>query len=166
ARNFHSKLDLNKRPKAVRYFFFVGTRQTTISAVKLRLLTTGFDVRRTEWEDAGDGTVPSWSGMITGVQGQPVGGEHGEIYKNNDLRRTMAVLLGKAGVLAAPLGQLVEVSLRERVVNPNNTVHVALTFSAALNTVNGELRIEKASLDANGNLTGYVPTDKAYPIQY
>lgn len=165
-RTFHSKLDLNKCPKNVRYFFFVGTRQTTISSVRLRQLTAGYEVRRTEFEDAGDGTVPSWSGTITGIQGQPVGGEHGEIYKNNDLRRTMAVLLGKAGVLAAPLGQLVEVSLRERVVYPDNTVHVALTFSAALSTVNGELRIEKAILDASGNLTGYASPDKSYPIQY
>lgn len=166
ARSFHSKLDINKRPKDVRYFFFVGTRQTTISSVKLRKLTAGYEVRGTELEDAGDGTVPSWSGMITGVQGQPVGGEHGEIYKNNNLRRTLAVLLGKAGVLAAPPGQLVEVSLRERVVYPNNIMHVALTFSAGLSRVDGELRIERATLDATGNLTGYASPEKAYPIHY
>ena len=74
--------------------------------------------------------------------------------------------LGKAGVLAVPPGQLVEVSLRERVVYPNNIMHVALTFSAGLSRVDGELRIERAILDAAGNFTGYASPEKAYPIHY
>lgn len=166
ARNFHVKLDLNKRPPDVRYFFFVGTRQKTVSAVRLNQTSQSYEARRAEWEDAGDGTVPSWSAMINGVQGQPVGGEHSEIYKNADLRRTMAVLFGKPGVLAPTPGQLVEVALRERVVNPNNIVHVALTFSSALNKVDGELRIERHSVDAQGNVIGYAPVGQGYPIRY
>ena len=73
--------------------------------------------------------MPIWSGSITGLQGLPVGGEHGTIYKNTDLRRTMAILLGCEGVLAAA-PEYIEVSVRDRVAEPEDVVHVALTFSS------------------------------------
>ncbi len=168
ARTFHSRLDINNRPKVqgkpMRYFFFVGTRQTTISSVTV--LQTGaaqYQVNKTELEEAGDGTVPAWSACMTGIQGQPVGGEHGTIYRNHLLRRTMAALLGAKGVLAAaPLE--VEVALRERVVHFTDAVHVALTLGAVVNRLDGNLVIQLAQLDANGNIR--TADVAAYPIKY
>jgi pimeloyl-ACP methyl ester carboxylesterase len=166
ARSFHTKLNIAKRPVHVRYFFFVGTRQITTTAI--RLLATGpgkYRARPTELEDAGDGTVPLWSGMITGIQGQPVGGEHGTIYRNDELRRTMAVLLGKAGVLASKLGR-VEVALRERVVNPKDTIHVALGFLESVGELDGELRIQRVQLDSAGHAIGFAAPVSTHPIKY
>lgn len=162
---FHSKLDMAGRPASVRYFFFVGTRQTTISAIRILYTGNNYRVRRDELEDAGDGTVPSWSGALTGVQGQPVGGEHGTIYKNPDLRRTLAVLLGKEGVLASE-DESVEVALRERVANPKKPVHVSLTFASGMSELDGELRIERANIDAAGRVTGFIPLEPYHPISY
>ena len=105
-----------------------------------------------EPEDAGDGTVPAWSAGITGLQGRPVGGEHGTIYKNDDLRRTLAGLLGKAGVLAVE-PERVEIAVREPVCHPEDLVHVALTFPAGTSSVDGQLRVERAQFDPAGNLT-------------
>ncbi len=171
ARDFHSKLDLTKRPqvqgKPVRYFFFVGTRQTTISSVTL--LPVGqaeYRLRRTELEDAGDGTVPTWSGSITGIQGQPVGGEHSTIYRNDALLRTMGILLGKEGVLAAE-PERVEVALRERVVNPGDTVHVTLTFGSGVDKLNGRLDVQRVDLDpGTGQVKGFAPPVSSHPISY
>jgi|GEM_PF-1231171 len=170
ALTFQSKLDLNKRPqhqgKPIRYFFFSGTRQTTTSSITmLQLDVTQYRVRSQELEDAGDGTVPAWSSSLTGVQGQPVGGEHSTIYRNDLLRRTMAVLLGQSGVLAV-VPEQVEVALRERVVNPNDIVHAALTFSTGVDKLDGKLSIQRALFDPEGELTGYSNPVSLHPISY
>jgi pimeloyl-ACP methyl ester carboxylesterase len=154
AKKFHKTLDINKRPtfqgKPIRYFFFAGTRQTTISSVNVLCVDAArYEVRKTELEDAGDGTVPAWSATITGVQGQPVGGEHSTLYRNGLLRRTMAVLLGAKGVLAVQPMQ-VEVSLRERVVHATDTVHAALTFGAGVDKLDGKLVIYLMEVDEGG----------------
>ena len=163
ARDFHAKLDIAKRPKVMgkpmRYFFFAGTQQPTNSAVRVLDLQTNpktYNVVPWELEDAGDGTVPVWSASVTGVQGQPVGGEHGTIYRNGLLLRTLGALLGKPGVLA-PVLPGIEVSLRERVVNMGALVHTALSFGQVLNKLDGELKIEKAVVDAAGNVVFLAP---------
>ncbi|HYG10131.1 MAG TPA: alpha/beta fold hydrolase [Pyrinomonadaceae bacterium] len=163
ARDFHSKLDPGKRPKfqgkPIRYFFFAGTRQTTYSSVKVLDLMTNpktYSVLPWELEDAGDGTVPAWSASLTGVQGQPVGGEHGTIYRNGLLLQTLGALLGKPGVLA-PTPTRVEVSLRERVVDMGAPVHASLTFGQSVTKLDGQLTVEKVQVDAQGNLTFSAP---------
>jgi pimeloyl-ACP methyl ester carboxylesterase len=168
--DFQAKLDVARRPqhenKPIRYFFFSGTRQWTVSAVTMLKRQDGYRVRSELLEDAGDGTVPAWSSAVTGVQGQPVGGEHGTIYRNDVLRRTMGVLLGKAGVLAV-MPEHVEVALRERVVNPRDPVHAALTFATAVNGLSGQLIIERALFDTDGNPTGFSPEPiSSHPIDY
>jgi hypothetical protein len=72
-----------------------------------------------EEEGGGDGTVPTWSGFISALQRQFVGGEHGIIYQNNGLRTALALLLGKSGVLAG-LPTKVEVAVRDHVVEPGD----------------------------------------------
>jgi pimeloyl-ACP methyl ester carboxylesterase len=165
AERFHSGLDPARRPPGVRYFFFVGSRQVTMSSASLTRSGNGYHVEKIELEDAGDGTVPIWSSSLTSMQAQPVGGEHGTIYKNATLRRTLAVLLGKAGVLAAAPDS-VEVSLRERVAAPDTPQHLALTFGAGVSKVEGELRWERGQFDAAGTFTGYQPLGTAMRISY
>jgi pimeloyl-ACP methyl ester carboxylesterase len=165
AQQLHASLDLSRRPPHVRYFFFVGTRQATASASAVRRRGPRYVVTNLEPEDAGDGTVPIWSAGLTGVQSRPVGGEHGTIYQNDDLRRTLAVLLGKAGVLAA-VPVAIEVAVRDPVVEPGQIVHVALTFAAGTSQLDGELRVERALLGPNETITSYVAIGTPYPIRY
>ena len=99
ARAFHAGLDPARRPSGVRYFLFFGTRQTMVSTLLLYAEGEKLDVRRNVLAEAGDGTVPIWSATLSGLQGQPVGGAHGTLYKNPELRRTLAVLRGRRGAL-------------------------------------------------------------------
>ncbi len=148
AAEFHRGLDLARRPQHVRYFFFVGTRQKTISHVFVNLAANPPAVLRVEADDAGDGTVPIWSASITGIQGRPVGGEHGTIYRNDDLRWTLGILLGKEIVLA-PDRARVEIALRERVVHPDDMVNMAVTWAVPCDAVGARIQIEKRT-DGDG----------------
>jgi hypothetical protein len=68
----------------------------------------------------------------------------------------LAALLGKPGVLA-PSPLAVEVALRERVVDMGKPVHCALTFGQVVNKLDGQLTIEKAGTDAQGNVVFSAP---------
>jgi pimeloyl-ACP methyl ester carboxylesterase len=161
---FHGTLDISKRPPHVRYFCFVGTRQTTISAVTVLQEAAGFRVEKIEPDDAGDGTVPIQSGTMTGVQSRAVGGEHGTIYKNDELRVMLAGLLGAPGALEAkPTG--IEVVVRDRVVRPAGLVRLTLSFAIPQAAVEGELRFERAEFDPSYATATFSAAD-AYPIRY
>ncbi len=166
AQQFHAGLDPAKRPESVRYFLFYGTRQTTISASSLRI--TAADpksrVENLEIEDGGDGTVPVWSGMLPGLQGRAVGGEHGSIYKNSELRRTLGTLFDYTGTLAAAAS--VEVAVRDRVVEPEDLMHISLALSAGVPKLEGSLRLERAKLSATGTLESFVLAGKPHAIRY
>lgn len=163
AQAFRAELDPARRPGEIRYFFFVGSRQSTIAAVTVDLRIEN-PVTRVEAEDGGDGTVPIWSAAISGFQSRPVGGEHGTIYKNAELRRTLGLLLGYEGTLVAV--ERVEVAVRDRVIEPVEPLHVALSISSGTNDLKGELRLSRAELDEQGTLTGYTPMGRTYPIRY
>jgi pimeloyl-ACP methyl ester carboxylesterase len=145
AAGFHSKLGISKRPREVRYFFFAGTRQVTSSCVYITQTDPRFRVRSLDVPDAGDGTVPIWSSHVTGIQSRLVGGEHGTIYKNGELRATLSVLLGKRGVLAAV--ERVEVSVRDKVVEPEAPVNVVISFPSVVQRVDGSLRFERVDAE-------------------
>jgi phospholipase A1 len=163
-REFRKSLNPAKRPSHVRYFSFTGTRQTTATAVWLRKMGGKYRSRKLEPDDAGDGTVPSWSAALNGIQGQPVGGEHGTIYRNRELRRTLAGLLGAPGVLAVEEDG-VEVALRERVSEPAKPVRVSLSFAHAVSHVEGELRLLRVTLDETGAVVSSVQFG-SFPIRY
>ena len=152
AQQFHSKLDIKRRPENVRYFFFTGSSQNTLSTVNLRPVAGSYRVEKVERDNGGDGTVPFWSGGITGIQGQAVGGEHGTIYRDKDLRRTLAILLGKAGVLAAAPDH-VQVTVRDKVCEPDTPLSITLAFSMPMRSVKGELRIERVTVDSAGKVS-------------
>lgn len=99
------------------------------------------------------------------MQGQPVGGEHSTIYRNDLLRRTMAILLGKAGVLAGD-PERVEVALRERVVNPGDLVHVALTFASGVDKLDGKLSVQRILFDDNEKIQGFASPVSIHPVSY
>lgn len=163
---FQQKLGVHLKPKDVRYFCFCGTRQTT--ATTARLLRSPGRIRVEKWEldHGGDGTVPFWSSSLPGVQCLAVGGEHSVLYKDGLLRPTLAALLGREGVLAAEPGR-VEVALRERVASQGDRVHVALTFGAGVDRLEGELRIEFVEVGAETLAFHPVPGGSmVYPIVY
>lgn len=161
AQAFHRALDHGKAP--VPYFCFVGTRQNTIALVHLNLSATSVEnkVRRIEPEDSGDGTVPTWSAGLPRVQALPVGGEHGTIFKNRELKQTLGALLGKPGVLAPPDPRVVEVAIRDKVVAPGAVVHGSMAFTSRT-ALEGELRVERASADGQT----WSPSGPALPVRY
>lgn len=140
---FRQDLDLSKRPPSVRYFFFAGTRQR--SATTSLIIPSGdlLEVRNHEVDDGGDGTVPFWSASVTGMQVSAVGGEHGTIYKNEELIEVLKALLGARGMLAARATLPPELSVRDHVVDPGSLFPVALTFRTGVEEVSAEIRIEK-----------------------
>jgi hypothetical protein len=119
-----------------------------------------------EEEGGGDGTVPTWSGFISALQRQFVGGEHGIIYQNNGLRTALALLLGKSGVLAG-LPTKVEVAVRDHVVEPGDAVHVMVGFSQVVADFSGVLTIERAQTDpVSGMAVAFDPPQQVYPVNY
>jgi len=160
ARDFRAKLDVAKRPKDARYFFFVGSRQRTTCAA---LLLQEKRVRKIDQDDAGDGTVPIWSASLNGVQSRPVGGEHGSIYKNAELRSTLATLLGHRGVLAVASG--VEIAIRDHVVNPGAPLPFVLTPSSGATELEGDLRIDRLLVD-DSRITSILPLGNTQRIVY
>jgi pimeloyl-ACP methyl ester carboxylesterase len=163
AKAFQQALDATRSP--VPYFCFVGTRQTTMSLCRINLAAASLEskVVRDESEDSGDGTVPTWSAGLHRTQALPVGGEHGTIYKNNELRRTLGTLLGKSGLLAPTRPDEVEVSLREKVIEPEKVMHASLAFLPRP-ALDGELRFARAVEDAQG--TTFTPVGAPMRVSY
>lgn len=151
AQAFHASLDLNRRPAHVRYFFFSGSRMLTTTGLCIdprnpRAFST------TQAKGAGDGTVPIWSSVADGVQSAFVGGEHSALYKNQDLCRTLAVLLGYQGTLHAL--ESVEVSVHQPVVEPGGYLPVSLSVNSGTGTLDGELCLHLAP---DGDLSRAAP---------
>ena len=143
----HAKLNLANRPAHVRYFCFVGTQQSTMSSVQI---TAGVTVDRVMREDAGDGTVPVWSALLPGVQMEPVGGEHGDIYKNSGLQHVLGPLLGKMGVLYAA-GPMPEINVNPKVVEPAQSFKITVEFPRGTTEVDGAIRLTR-SVNSSGQV--------------
>jgi pimeloyl-ACP methyl ester carboxylesterase len=164
AKAFREKLDPARHPTGVRYFTFAGNQQSSLSAVRLLDAGAKYRLGRVEPDDAGDGTVPIWSSVLPGIQSHLVGGEHGTLYKTRELRRILAVLLGKPGVLA-PATAGVEISVRDRVVHPSSIVPVVLGFPSPVTSIRGELRLERASDPSPGPAT-FTQVGAPQPVSY
>ena len=147
AKQFHESLNINNIPSHVRYFCFAGTQQITATHILIRPTGSKQTVPfKIEQKDSGDGTVPTWSGFLPNAQRMFVGGEHSTIYNNNDLRRSLATVLGKEGLLKG-VPQKVDVALREKVVEPKDSVYLSLSLGSAIKDFSGVLTIEKAVID-------------------
>lgn len=165
AQQFHSKMNLARQPKHVRYFFFAGTQQQTTSSVQISLPATGgASVVKIVREDSGDGTVPTWSGSLSGVQMESVGGEHGELYKNGELKRVLGALLGKPGVLLAE-GVTPEISVLHKVVEPGDSTRVTIDFPRDTIAVDGELQLRR-TVNGSGVELDNATIAMSIPLKY
>ena len=165
ARKFQAKLDIDLRPKAVRYFCFVGSRQPTACATWLFPGTSPPRIERLEQEDSGDGVVPIWSAGLPGIQSRPVGGEHGTIYKNAELLSTLATLLGFQGHALGGAPEAVEIAVRDRVVEPGALFPFLITLPPQKSELTGEIRMERIVEQAQG--VSFVPVKgTTHPIAY
>jgi hypothetical protein len=116
--------------------------------------------------DSGDGTVPDWSAKLPRAQSLAVGGEHGTLYKNGDVRKNLAVLLGVDRRLrAAEVWPPMELALRGHVVEPGGRVRGVLSFPASGRLL-GELRLERARDPGGGAPPELTPVPGTEPIDY
>jgi hypothetical protein len=166
AKAFHSQLGVHKRPATVDYFCCVGTRQQTISNVRFDFESAdGVRPNMTETDDGGDGTVPSWSASFAGMQQLLVGGDHGSLYKTNDVLVALGALLGKAGVLAAMQdAKVVRISIPDEVVLPQQGEPVVL-FLFGRSHLDAELVIRKLTAEDGKKLDAPAEVAKL-PVKY
>ena len=153
AASFHAALDVAKKPSAVSYFCFAGTRQNTICNVQGNFAPLGVggavnaqgpQATGVEISDGGDGTVPSWSASFVGMQQLAVGGDHGGLYKAPEVLRTLGALLGKQGVLSSAVHpDRIRLSVRDEVVTPEFKEPVVLFFNTASSELDAELVLRK-----------------------
>lgn len=141
---FHGGLDLTRRPPGVEYFFVCGVDHDTICEVRVRRQDGALTV--TEYErddDAGDGTVPAWSAAHPEIRTVAAGAhEHNMIYKDREVQRVLAAVLGRAGAFrlearphALDAYPRTRLGLREAVVaagTPSSAIVVFDTPIAAL----------------------------------
>lgn len=165
AQAFHQGLSFSRRPTHVRYFSFYGTQLKTITNIGLLPWKDGFRVRQLEADHAGDQTVPLWSAAVDGIQGYPVGGEHGTIFRDDTLRRILGALLGKKGVLAA-VPPKVSVLVPVRVVAPEAPLQVQLTFPTPTQAVSGAMHFRRIEVDDAGVASAPVPFGTPNAISY
>jgi hypothetical protein len=167
ARAFHATLDITRRPQHVRYFCFSGTRQTTASSAAFTRDGAGFQVRKVERDDAGDGTVPFWSSTLPGVRCLPVGGEHSVIFRIESCRprrppracgRTLPIALRH---LRAHDGRC---RRADKVVEPAEPAADADPEPRAAK-IDGELRIEKAD-DPTRQEPLFIPVGEPLRVRY
>lgn len=97
-----------------------------------------------EIADGGDGTVPSWSASIPGMQQLAVGGDHGGLYKTPEVLRTLGALLGKQGVLSSDINpERVRISPRDEVMTPGFLEPVVLFFNTPTGKVEAEIVVAR-----------------------
>lgn len=167
AERFRAGLDLSRRPAHVRYFAFSGTQQSTATHLVIRPRGGNrLEANPIETDDGGDGTVPIWSAFLPDLERLFVGGEHGTIYKDNGLRHVLRRLLGKRDTLAG-IPDVVQLSIRDKVVEPEDIIHLSISFGKSIRDFSGVLTIERAQTDANDVPTGvYEPPQAVNPVQY
>ncbi|MBS1956577.1 MAG: alpha/beta hydrolase [Cyanobacteria bacterium SZAS-4] len=155
---FHKGLDLSKKPDAVRYFCFVGSRMKTATTALYAKDPKAFHVRKFESEGGGDGTVPFASGLLPSVQWFAVGGEHGQIYKDKDLRHRLGILLGKPGLL--PGETKPSIVTKEYVIGKNDPIQAVIKWTVSINSIDGNVILEKATDVTDQKVEKYVEYSK------
>lgn len=166
ASDFRGKLDASRRPNGVRYFCFIGTRQSTSTAVNVIQRDERVTVRDMKDPDGGDETVPIWSASLHKVQGCYVGGGHTSMFKDRKLRRVLATLLGHQGVLDDD-GPSVSVLVSPEIVKPGESVILTLKTKTRLDRFYGEISLQRGTVDrASGSISGYGAAEGKLPIRY
>lgn len=153
AASFYRDLNVGKKPDHVAYFCFAGTHQKTIYAALVGvdpLPAGGIQISRSlagsVLDDAGDGTVPSWSASLDGFQKLAVGGEHGGLYKVPEVLSTLAEILGKKGYMGVSgEANLVRISVRDEVAPTGSRESVVLFMGDPGSVINMKLVLRKCS---------------------
>lgn len=164
AASFHKGLDSSRRPQEIRYFCFVGTRQETPSYASADFTQAKPETRVVSLDDGGDGTVPSWSASIPGMQQLAVGGDHGTLYKTPMVRSVLGALLGKPGVLAE-VGAAYRISVRDEVVTPQSPLAVVVFSRARIRALAADLVVTKLTGVDASPLTQTQEVGR-YPLHY
>lgn len=135
------------RPKTVRYFYIVGSRQETL----VRLLWDGSTLVPVELEDAGDGTVPLQGAMDTATQSEFVGKSHASLIETRPARQTLASLFGAETLFAAAeLTAHVTLAVRDLAVTTDDEIHVQIEFVPQTDRFKGALTFERALVPEAG----------------
>jgi hypothetical protein len=158
------RLGLKAKPPGVRYFCFTGTSEPTLAQVRIVWgPNSALQVLRALSPDGGDGTVPSWSGGLPGIQGQLVSGEHGSIYKSRDLLLSLGGLLGMKNTLAVDL-PLIQVMIRDKVMSPGSTAHLSIVFPISTPEFSARIQVDRVTPSEDDNEKVYMVN--SYPIEY
>jgi phospholipase A1 len=138
----------------VRYFYFGGTREETTTAATLLEFGAAFRVEPEVRPDGGDGTVPIWSAIQTGVQCALVGAPHSTIFKDRDLANKLGRLLGRSGILAAEEAKAI-LLVRDEVVEAGKEAVLTLALPEPVTRVEAELRfmeVDEQGVDKPGGV--------------
>ena len=135
------------KPAHIRYFYIVGSRQNTLA----RLLWDGASLQPVELDDAGDGTVSLPGAMDLTVQMEFVGNSHVDLIDTKPARQTLARLFGADTLFsAAELSRSETLSVRDRVVGTNDTIHVQIGFDPPVSRFKGTLSWQRANISQTG----------------
>jgi phospholipase A1 len=154
-----AKLNVLKKPPTVTYFFFSGSSQETSTHAQI----SGGKIGAYTRADGGDGTVPSWSSALPGVQRAVVGGSHGTIYKDVYLCAVLGALLG-APVHLAAFVRGTSLSVRDQVMPSESIGHVVIEFASPKKEIRGILKIVKLTDAAGKSIEETVVT--TVPVKY
>jgi hypothetical protein len=164
ALNCWSKVDFNKRPKAVEYISIAANGLSTENAFYFNnttyVATTSVD---------GDGTVPYWSSSFGAVDRlYTLKGDHIGVMNTNAFRQTFSGIFGarmairpfiidKAGV---------SISLNKRDLESGEPMEVLLVPDARTTALAGKLQIHKLAGTADGKGADLVPVGADVAVSY
>lgn len=142
------------KPARVRYFYLVGSRQTTMT----RLEYDNGVLQPLEIEDGGDGTVPLLASVDPSVQTAFVGKSHTTLIDTKPARVTLAGIFGADILLsAAALGPQITLTVRDPSVSVVDSIHLLIEFDPPVSELRGTLSWQRASAPAPGQPEGEAP---------
>lgn len=139
-KDFRARLT-GRRPRHVRYFYVIGSRQQTL----VRLLWDGSrTLTKQELDDAGDGTVSLLGAMELATQSEFVGKSHVSLIDTRQARETFASLFGARTKFAA--GPEFSLSVRRPSVTTEDAIQVQIEFRDAPDRFKAVLRFQRADI--------------------
>jgi pimeloyl-ACP methyl ester carboxylesterase len=133
-----------KKPANVRYFCFLGTQHGMINSISVSM--NGGQLQASlpsEVPYSGDGTVPSWSGILGHTQSLAVGGDHVGMMSDPHLHSTLDQVLGvtQSAIYRLQIPRAI-ISVQPRVVELGMPFTALVRFSTSMPMVKGSLHIE------------------------
>jgi len=161
---FHRQLDLARKPAHIRYFTFTGNLKSTVHAMHIiNPRKPRPVVQQYEHPGGGDGTVPIWSALLPGTQGDLVDGAHGTIFQAKALLNLLGNLLGYKGTLPAPAAAVV---LKDQVVDIDAATEITLELDAPCGNLEGKLELKRVTDASGAALAADVPPLAEHPLAY